>query len=136
VNDVMLNFKALFIASTALLGEQNTKVLSELYTLLDKAEKGGYEEGYTTGTADNVTSQKRLEDAYKDGNAHSQANYDEGYRSGHDDGFDDGYAEGYRTASEVLGECPIVDQDWDWEDDSDSHLGGYLRGARDAGDGC
>ena len=51
MNTVELNFNALVAASTALLGAEKTNMLSELYVLLDNAEKIGEANGWKDGFA-------------------------------------------------------------------------------------
>jgi hypothetical protein len=164
VNNVELNFNALVAASTALLGAEKTNMLSELYTLLDNAEKIGeasgaaqfseksYQDGYDECHNDvgdhgdfryHEGFNDGIEHAHEDNNVYDKA-YDDGFAAGvefvdtdYHAGFTDGqndvlfaneqelreeaYADGYEQARADLGECPIVDQDWDCDEE------GYLR---------
>jgi hypothetical protein len=123
VNNVELNFNALVAASTALLGAEKTNMLSELYTLLDNAEKTGEVSGYGRGHAD-ATEENNVDAAHGDG-------YEQGYEDGTADAneiamfnnadiFEEGFDEGYEVARAALGECPIVTPDFDVDED------GYL----------
>lgn len=111
----------------------------------------GYAEGYAQGAADNdvgAAFHAGYEQGCIDGQAdaevlHDEPTYHEGFEDGDPVGFDEGfeagstYTEGrigvdafeagfdagYEKARQDLGECPIVDQDWDCTED------GYLRRA-------
>lgn len=133
MNMVELNFNALVAASTALLGAEKTNMLSELYTLLDNAEKIGeasglakmeqaYGEGQERGFADG--DDQGYNDGFVDGVAHGgivEAQREDAYDDGYNQGYSEGYSVGNTDARADLGECPIVDQDWDCDGE------GYLR---------
>ena len=137
MNTVELNFNALVAASTALLGAEKTNMLSELYVLLDNAEKIGEVSGYERGVDEKAAGFEGLfEEGYAagvdDGIAHggiAEAQREDAYNDGYEQGANDyvaysdrnmfveGFDEGYEQAREDLGECPIVDQDWDRNDE-------------------
>lgn len=158
MNTAELNLNALVAAAKALLGtEEKLQILSELYLLLDNAEKIGEASGYGRGLNDgenNAHADKMsyFNEGYEQGQtdndvgAAHDAGYDQGYNDGYVDGVDakaagfeglweQGFDEGYEQARFDLGECPIVDQDFDfagygppqalWDTDED----GYLRRA-------
>lgn len=111
MNIVELNMDALVVASRALLGNERTNMLSELYVLLDNAEHRGDQEGFKRG----------FNDGYQAGN---DARVEEVYDNGYDDGFDDGvldaenygeamYDAGYEQARTDLGEHPMITLDFD-----------------------
>jgi len=137
MNTVQLNFDALVTAVTALLGNEKAQMLSEFYVLLDNAEKRGHATGYNTahddsyaaGHADGINEYLLADDKdLMDGS------YDEGFADGvaqrasdafefEADAFQDGFDEGYEQARAELGECPIVEPDFDVDEE------GYLRSA-------
>ena len=138
MNTAELNFNALLAASTALLGAEKTQMLSELYVLLDNAEKIGeasgmencnkasydlgYEQGYTTGSrgaADHGDA--RYHEGFNDGIKH--AHEDNEVSDAYIDDYQVGWDCGYNYALNELGECPTVDQEWDCDEE------GYLRHA-------
>jgi hypothetical protein len=144
MNTAELNITALVTAASALLGTEKANVLSELYTLLDNAEKIGFadgeksveraaQRGYEAAYSDRLTDTRH--EGYKNGYADGMENCSaESYDIGYDDGFADGVADaetygkdmydaGYEQRGDDMGECPIVDQEWDVDGE------GYLRRA-------
>ena len=145
MNTAELNINALAAASTALLGAEKVQILSELYVLLDNAEKIGeasgmencnkesydlgYDQGYFDGASDNdvgVAHDAGYDTGFEDGVAHGgivEAQREDAYDDGYNQGFSEGYSNGNTDARADLGECPIVDQEWDCDEE------GYLRRA-------
>lgn len=120
---IVLNARALLTASNALLGEK-TNILSELYVLLDQAKTLGHNEGLLEGAGDvhspayNAGYEAGYPDGFEDGVADdSSQQYDAGFALGSSEGFEDGYDVGYAAARTALGECPMVEQDFDHEDE-------------------
>ncbi len=129
MNMIEINASALLAACNALLGEEKTKIMNDVYTLVDAAEKRGYAEGVKhemlQADAADDTARFDADEAYLEGKSYGfDEGFDAGYSAGFDIGYDEahmdnGYSDGYAQARKDLGECPMVDQDFDVALDDD-----------------
>lgn len=111
MNSIMVNGDATRDALVAVVGEPTAMLVERVYDAIDDAEKRGQAAGFNQG--DVVGFMRGEDDGYAEG-------YSDGINVSHtiafDDGYDAGYDAGYEQARRDLGECPMVDEEFDEHD--------------------
>jgi hypothetical protein len=96
----------------SLLGQEKTNVLKEMYEVINNAEQHGYTQGKAEG-------QSEFDTAWIDGHT---TGYKEGFVDATNEASDDvcrAFENGYEHARIEMGECPMVDPDYDRLSDDD-----------------
>lgn len=93
MNREMVNVRALSVAVSALMGEQQAGMLADLYRLLDDAEKVGFDDGRDQG--------------FEEGAQFGSPEY-------YNNGYDLGYQHGKEDAPQTVDEQTIFNDGWDY----------------------